>query len=235
VGHTKFIDELTTFTGSQALQLVTGKIGGKLASHFSSQVVAEVAAEAAAYEACNDLGWIISGVSMHFLQKDQSHFSSEAQAIIALIKDTQGGDPDQLMVAHFHNLISFYQNNADSFSDEEFIKSLTYDANFWNNLTNAGGSEDSPWADVNELVRWLANAIGRPLPDGGDEQAAEEKEEESKPEIDLLKVNECMLSFRCRLCGRDKETGELRCRDENNTHLVKGNLSKFESGYRFIG
>jgi hypothetical protein len=119
--------------------------------------------------------------------------AQELENIMSTVQGSQR-DPDQLMLAHFHNTISFFQNRTDSFSDEEFAEALSEQVRYFGNLTVAGGSKDSPWADVNELTRWLANAIGRPLPGEGNKQVVEEKEKQDQCKINLTGFNECLIT-----------------------------------------
>ncbi len=104
------------------------------------------------------------------------------------------------------------------------VKPMTadpYSGNFDGGETFKNGVNHGHWAAL------FVEALERCLPI--------DDKEAPQPQVGLRGVNECLLSIRCKLCGRDRETGDLRCEDEPSTFLCKGSVSEYESGYRFVG
>ena len=60
-------------------------------------------------------------------------------------------------------------------------------------------------------------------------------EESQQPQGEIPGFDECLLSLRCKVCGTDRDSGDLRCMDESSAFLAQGSLLPYESGYRFVG
>ncbi|KPK20812.1 MAG: hypothetical protein AMJ70_07910 [Dehalococcoidia bacterium SG8_51_3] len=105
------------------------------------------------------------------LQKAMS--KPEFAELFQLLQKATEKDPDKLMEAHLYHDIKWLEKNIfDADRYREFVIAM---ANKYKNLTKEFGSSDSMWNDVEELAKWFANKVGRPLPD-------EPKPDEPEPE-----------------------------------------------------
>lgn len=90
--------------------------------------------------------------------------SPEFAALLDLIKQATEENPDKLMTAALHHVIQNVSHAKDD-PPEDYRNSVMIAARTLSNMTQAGGSPTSIWKDVDALAKWLANKIGKSLPD----------------------------------------------------------------------
>jgi len=101
----------------------------------------------------------------------------EFAELFQLIQEATDRNPDKLMGAHLYYNIQIAGNAKDR-PDDEYRKSVMITAQNLKKLTKEGGSPDSMWNNVEALAKWIANKVGRPLPD-------EPEPDEPKPTLTL--------------------------------------------------
>lgn len=98
----------------------------------------------------------------------------EFAELFQLIQKATERKPDKLMGAHLYQYIKM-AGNAKHRPADEYRTSVMITAQNLNKLTKEGGSSDSMWDNAEELAKWIANKIGRPLPE---EPSSDEPEPE---------------------------------------------------------
>ncbi len=92
--------------------------------------------------------------------------SPEFAALFELLKQATEENPDKLMQAFFNHDIWILVKNFRMRDDpEDYRAAVMGTAKKYLKLTKEGGSQDSMWNNVEDLAKWLANKVGRPLPE----------------------------------------------------------------------
>jgi hypothetical protein len=119
----------------------------------------------------------------------------EFAELFQLIQKATEQNPDKLMEAALHQCIKMAGNAKDR-PDDEYRTSVMITAQNLKKLTKEGGSPDSMWNDVNELAKWIANKVGKPLPD---EPEPEDTPESSIPEPTIVEFPDKLGNYMIRL------------------------------------
>jgi hypothetical protein len=143
----------------------------------------------------------------------------EFAELFQLLQKATEKDPDKLMEAHLYHDIKWLEKNIfDADRYREFVIAM---ANKYKKLTKEFGSSDSMWNDVEELAKWFANKVGRPLPD---ESKPDEPEPEPEQETQFIEFPDRSGNYQIRLTFPNGEckvydTFELEGQFITNLHL----------------
>ena len=172
--------EWTSFIKGQAAQELLGLLGGGLVGPLGGRTAAEVA------ELVNRANFNARSLYDAAYADDRKIDLDAKRRLLTLqlemLMGQQFGDPkmaDPLMEAFLAHRIRYLTRNARSLSDEDYERSahdiaLGLEQLF--GVTQAAGSADSPWQDIDALARFLAERAGRPLKEEPTEEAPPQDE-----------------------------------------------------------
>ena len=169
-------DEFYTQLGSKSLQAALSGVGGQVVGRVAGRFVgAGKVADAAKdigrqvsdwhfnawtindLRGKNDLEWALQN-RRDLMQKEMEFLTGKE------LQNWRTAEP--LLQARLATHIRYLKNMQKGLSDEEYAKlvrarAISIDQTLA--LTRAFGSQDSPWANYEELMKWLAEQVGRPL------------------------------------------------------------------------
>ncbi len=168
LGEEAFSEQWEGLAEGQLEQVLIGEAGGRLVGKAGAKLAGRYVGEGAqkATELLNDYYFTNAGIANRMSEdRPPPKFIKAYEELYKAIVEAAGTDPEKLMMANFHNLIVGLRNwiNDCHPTDEQYREELARRAAEFRNLTRAGGSEDSIWADENELMVWLAGQIGRDI------------------------------------------------------------------------
>jgi len=168
----EFYAQLKTKGGQILLSGLGGQLVGKVAGQMvgageSAKAVKDIARQVSDWHfnawtindlrGKNDLEWA--------LQNRRDLMQKEMEFLIGKeLQNWRTAEP--LLQARLATHIRYLKNMQKGLSDEEYAKlvrdrAISIDQTL--SLTRAAGSQDSPWANYEELMKWLAEQVGRPL------------------------------------------------------------------------